>query len=119
MTFVDVIDFVARCLEGAGVAVIVIGALVATVLAILRIGRREPAYDQFREELGRSILIGLEFLVAGDICRTVAVTPTLENVAILGLIVFVRTFLSFSLELEITGRWPWQSASPAIKATQG
>ena len=119
MTFVDVIDFVARCLEGAGVAVIVIGALVATVLAILRLGRREPAYDQFREELGRSILIGLEFLVAGDICRTVAVTPTLENVAILGLIVFVRTFLSFSLELEITGRWPWQSAPPAIKATQG
>ena len=102
MTFVDVIDFVARCLEGAGVAVIVIGALVATVLAILRLGRREP-----------------EFLVAGDICRTVAVTPTLENVAILGLIVFVRTFLSFSLELEITGRWPWQSATPAIKATQG
>jgi uncharacterized membrane protein len=119
MTFVDVIDFVARCLEGAGVAVIVIGALIATVLAILRLGRREPAYDQFREELGRSILIGLEFLVAGDICRTVAVTPTLENVAILGLIVFVRTFLSFSLELEITGRWPWQSAPPAIKATQG
>jgi uncharacterized membrane protein len=116
MTFVGVIDFVARCLEGAGVAVIVIGALVATVLAILRLMRREPAYDRFREELGRSILIGLEFLVAGDICRTVAVTPTLENVAILGLIVFVRTFLSFSLELEITGRWPWQSAPKAISA---
>ena len=84
MTFVEVVDFVARGLEGAGVAVIVIGALVATVLAIVRLVRREPAYDRFREELGRSILIGLEFLVAGDICRTVAVTPTLENVAILG-----------------------------------
>src|SRR5688500_3217578 len=118
MTFVDVIGFVARCLEGAGVAVIVIGALVVTVLAILRLGRREPAYDQFREERGRSILIGLEFLDAGDICRTVAVTPTVESVARLGLIVFVRTFRSFSLELEITGRWPWQSAPPAIKASQ-
>ena len=112
MTFVEVVDFVARGLEGAGVAVIVIGALVATVLAIRGLVRREPTYDRFREQLGRSILIGLEFLVAGDICRTVAVTPTLENVAILGAIVFVRTFLSFSLELEITGRWPWQSAPP-------
>ena len=118
MTFVEVVDFVARGLEGAGVAVIVIGALVATVLAVRNLVRREPTYDRFREQLGRSILIGLEFLVAGDICRTVAVTPTLENVAILGAIVFVRTFLSFSLELEITGRWPWQRAAPAIKASQ-
>jgi uncharacterized membrane protein len=117
MTFVEIIDFVARCLEGAGVGVIAIGALLATGLAILRIARRKPAYDQFREELGRSILIGLEFLVAGDICRTVVVATTLESVAILGLIVLVRTFLSFSLGLEITGRWPWQSAPPAIKAS--
>ena len=125
MTFVDVIDLVARWLEGAGVAVIVIGALVATVLAILRLGRREPAYDRFREELGRSILIGLEFLVAGDICRTVAVTPTLENVAILGLIVFVRTFLSFSLEIELEGTLPWRRGStekrpdPAVSVGDG
>ena len=112
MTFVEVIELAAMCLEGAGVAVIIIGALVATVLAIRGMAQRNPTYDRFREQLGRSILIGLEFLVAGDICRTVAVTPTLENVAILGLIVLVRTFLSFSLELEITGRWPWQSAPP-------
>jgi uncharacterized membrane protein len=118
MTFVEVIDFVARCLEGAGVAVIVIGALLATVLAVRSLVRREPTYDRFREQLGRSILIGLEFLVAGDICRTVAVTPTLENVAILGLIVLVRTFLSFALELEISGRWPWQGAPPAVSVRQ-
>jgi uncharacterized membrane protein len=116
MTFVEVVHFVARCLEGAGVAVIVVGALIATVLAVRSLVRREPTYDRFREELGRSILIGLEFLVAGDICRTVAVTPTLVDVAILGLIVLVRTFLSFALELEISGRWPWQSATPAISA---
>jgi uncharacterized membrane protein len=116
MTFVGAIEVVARCLEGAGVVVITIGALTATVLAILSLARRRPTYDRFREQLGRSILIGLEFLVAGDICRTVAVTPTLENVAILGIIVLVRTFLSFSLEAEISGRWPWQSASPAVSA---
>ena len=112
MTFEEVVGCVARGLEGAGVAVIVIGALVATVLAVRSLVRREPTYDRFREQLGRSILIGLEFLVAGDICQTVAVKPTLENVAILVAIVFVRTFLSFSLQLEITGRWPWQSAPP-------
>jgi uncharacterized membrane protein len=116
MTFVEAVEIVARCLEGAGVAVIAVGALAATALAILGIVRRRPTYDRFREQLGRSILIGLEFLVAGDICRTVAVTPTLENVAILGIIVLVRTFLSFSLEVEISGRWPWQSGSPAISA---
>jgi uncharacterized membrane protein len=118
MTFVGIVEVVARCLEGAGVAVIVIGALVAAVLATRSLVRREPAYNRFREQLGRSILIGLELLVAGDICRTVAVTPTLENVAILGIIVLVRTFLSFSLELEITGRWPWQSTPPAISLRQ-
>jgi uncharacterized membrane protein len=96
-------------------AVIVIGALVATVLAIRSLVRREPVYKRFREQLGRSILIGLEFLVAGDICETVAVTPTLTNVAILAIIVLVRTFLSFSLDLEISGRWPWQRPLPATQ----
>ena len=60
--------------------------------------------------LGRSILLGLEFLVAADIIRTVAVQPSLQNVAVLGLIVLIRTFLSFSLEVEIDGRWPWRRA---------
>jgi uncharacterized membrane protein len=59
--------------------------------------------------LGQSILLGLEFLVAADIIRTVAVSPTLESVTVLAAIILIRTFLSFSLELEITGRWPWQS----------
>ncbi len=63
----------------------------------------------FRKTLGRSILTGLELLVAADIIRTVAVEPTLESVLVLGLIVIIRTFLSFSLEVEIDGRWPWQS----------
>jgi uncharacterized membrane protein len=76
MTFVDAVEVVARGLESAGVAAIAIGALVATVLAIISVARRNPTYNRFREQLGRSILLGLEFLVAGDICQTVAVTPT-------------------------------------------
>ena len=77
--------------------------------------RRLPAgseplsvYRSYRQLLGRSILLGLELLVAADIIRTVAVTPTFESVGVLAIIVLIRTFLSFSLELEITGRWPWQ-----------
>jgi len=70
--------------------------------------RQPDVYRRFRRQLGRSILLGLELLVAADIIRTVAVTPTLDSVLVLALIVAIRTFLSFSLELEITGRWPWQ-----------
>jgi uncharacterized membrane protein len=68
----------------------------------------EDAYRIVRTVFGRSILLGLEFLVAADIIRTVAVQPSVTNVAVLGLIVLIRTFLSFSLEVEIDGRWPWQ-----------
>jgi hypothetical protein len=68
------------------------------------------AYRRYRANLGRGILLGLELLVAADIIGTVAVTPSLQNLAVLGLIVLIRTFLSFSLEVEIEGRWPWQRA---------
>jgi uncharacterized membrane protein len=77
-------------------------------------GRRDDAYEFFRRRLGRAILLGLEFLVAADIIRTVAVTPTGESVAVLGGIVLIRTFLSFSLQLEMTGAWPWQQRSVAV-----
>lgn len=113
MSFQSVVEFVVLILDGAGVAVIVIGALAATGFVIARLIKRSgPVYAQFRRELGRSILVGLEILVAADIIRTVAVTPTLESVAALAVIVLIRTVLSFSLELEITGRWPWQKRTP-------
>lgn len=86
-----------------------IGRIIAGVTSAARlISRQGPVYTEFRRALGRSILLGLELLVAADIIRTVAITPTLESVAVLGGIVLIRTFLSFSLELEISGRWPWQ-----------
>ena len=102
-------ELVGQVIDAAGVAAIVIGAVAATIMAGRGLLRREPGvYKEFRRFLGRSILLGLELLVAADIIKTVAVTPTLNDVAVLAAIVVIRTFLSWSLELEISGRWPWQ-----------
>lgn len=107
---------VARWFELAGIAVVVLGALVAAggfALALVR-GASGPQADRkaplggFRKTLGRSILTGLELLVAADIIRTVAIEPTMDNVLVLGVIVLIRTFLSLSLEVEIDGKWPWR-----------
>lgn len=112
MQFTDAIELVGKGIDTAGVAAMVIGALTAAGRAAVSARTRQPdIYRRFRQQLGRSILLGLELLVAADIIRTVAVTPTLGSVLVLALIVAIRTFLSFSLELEITGRWPWQKAN--------
>jgi len=92
-----------------GVVAIVVGVLYAGIDAAVRGLRRvSPVYSRFKRVLGRAILLGLELLVAADIIKTVAVTPTLDSVVVLAVIVLIRTFLSWSLELEISGRWPWQ-----------
>ncbi len=104
--FRHIMDIIGTGVDGIGVLIVVIGALIALIRLLMR--RPSSGYKQFRADFGRAILLALEFLVAGDIIRTVVVAPTLENVLILGLIVFIRTFLSFSLQLEIDGRWPWQ-----------
>jgi uncharacterized membrane protein len=109
MAFIEIVELVGTVIDGVGVGVIAIGAVVATVFAVRRLlHKAEGTYSKFREQLGRSILLGLEFLVAADIIKTVAVTPTAHSVGVLAGIVLIRTFLSWSLELEITGRWPWQ-----------
>jgi uncharacterized membrane protein len=109
MSFQELIELVGKAVDAGGVAIVVVGVLVATLLALRMLVKREQgAYESYRRLLGRSILLGLEFLVAADIIRTVAVTPTFRSVGVLAVIVLIRTFLSFSLELEITGRWPWQ-----------
>lgn len=114
----SVIEAVGEIIDVLGVAAIVIGVVYATLDAALRGLRRvSPVYTRFRRVLGRAILLGLELLVAADIIKTVAVTPTLDSVAVLAVIVVIRTFLSWSLELEISGRWPWQKRSaPAVDA---
>ncbi|WP_179471285.1 DUF1622 domain-containing protein [Mycolicibacterium vinylchloridicum] len=107
MNFFEAIETVGKAIDAVGVAVIALGALISAAGVIPRL-KTGKAYRTFREQLGRSILLGLEFLVAADIIRTVAVTPDARSVAVLAGIVLIRTFLSFSLELEITGYWPWQ-----------
>ena len=103
-------ELVARLLEWAGVGVIVAGAILATgkFLVDLKAGERKGAYDQYRANLGRGILLGLEFLVGADIVATVTAPLTWESVGLLGMIVIIRTALSFSLEIEIEGVAPWK-----------
>ena len=114
MVYNDVIEKIGMTIDAAGVVVIVTGAAIAFVASVVRLSRRESdVYRRFRQQLGRAILLGLELLVAGDIVRTVAASPNLTSVAILASIVLIRTFLSFSLEVETTGRWPWQKLDTA------
>ena len=110
MSFTQVMDYVTRGFEAAGVIVLIIGFLsgVARALHAYFTGHAEASYGVMRRYFGRSILLGLEILVAADLIRTVAVDPTWQNVAVLGLIVLIRTFLSFSLEVEMDGVWPWR-----------
>jgi len=100
---------VTRVVELVGVLLILIGAAAATVRFVARWAAAglDTAYREYRQQLGRAILLGLEFLVAGDIINTVAVDPTFRSVGVLAGIVVIRTFLSFSLEVEIEGHWPW------------
>jgi uncharacterized membrane protein len=117
MDFRELIETAGRIIDAAGVAAMVIGALLAAMFAVPKLlGRQAGVYEEFRRFLGRSILLGLELLVAADIIRTVAISPTLESVAALAVIVLIRTFLSWSLELEITGRWPWQGKEERVPA---
>ncbi|MCV7078231.1 DUF1622 domain-containing protein [Mycobacterium szulgai] len=114
MNFIETVDVLGAVVDGVGVAVIIVGALVAGARFLCRVLRKaDGAYRMLRTNLGRSILIGLEFLVAGDIIKTIVVTPDGRNVAALAGIVAIRTFLSVSLTVEMTGRWPWQRDQPS------
>jgi uncharacterized membrane protein len=110
----ELITAAAHAAEYAGVAVLVFGAILSAIVFPLRLARGaafHDAYHGFRADLARGILLGLELLVIGDIILTVAVEATIERVVVLGGIVLIRTFLSFSLEVEVNGRWPWQRAA--------
>jgi uncharacterized membrane protein len=112
MTFTEVMDRVAQGFEAFGVAVLVCGLVWSFILAdrVRRAQGGQSGYRALRNAFGGALLLGLEILVAADLIRTVAVSPTLESVAVLGLIVVIRTFLSFSLQIEIEGVVPWKRA---------
>lgn len=116
--FKDAVEAVAQAIDIAGVAVIVVGLVLASAGFLNRAARNErdlQSYRTYRQQIGRAILLGLEFLVAADIIRTVAVAPTFRGVGVLAVIVAIRTFLSFTLELELEGRWPWQKRPAASR----
>ena len=114
------VHLVTRIVEIVGTAIIVVGSFSALGVFLVQMARaartRETLVAAFRSNLGRSILLGLEFLVAADIINTVAVEPTVQSLIVLAGIVLIRTFLSFSLEVEIEGRWPWQKGRNAAGA---
>ncbi|KWT91619.1 putative membrane protein [Variovorax sp. WDL1] len=108
-TFREVMEWVGLGFDATGVLVIAGGVLIAAGrLAAGASGTKAMGVRRFRQDFGGAIVLGLEFLVAGDIIRTVVVAPTLENVAVLAIIVLIRTVLSMALQVEIEGRWPWQ-----------
>ncbi|WP_428965699.1 DUF1622 domain-containing protein [Micromonospora fluostatini] len=120
----EVVQWIGSLLDLAGVLVIAVGVAVATVAFLLRYRRTrnlDEAYPPYRQGVGRAILLGLELLVGGDIIRSVAVEPTFQSVGVLALIVVVRTFLSFSLEVELERRLPWQPkrTAPAGASASG
>jgi uncharacterized membrane protein len=99
--------------EVLAVAVIVVAIVYGTARFLMQVKSRTDAFQFYKSRLGRSLLLGLELLVAADIVRTVSVTTTMVSVTILGVLVLIRTFLSWALVVEMEGRWPWQANAPA------
>lgn len=119
MLLSELVELAASGGELFGVALIIGGMIFATGrYAMVRGLEACTRYQRYRQDLGRAILLGLEVLVAADIVRTVAFAPTMESVAVLAMIVAIRTFLSWSLALELEGRWPWQRAAAARPPSQ-
>jgi len=108
VSYEEIVGDVAKVVEAFGVAILVGGGIGAFAIATVRLLRGAPeTYSTLRGSLGRVILLGLEVLIIGDIIRTIVVDPTIQSVGVLGLIVLIRIVLSFSLEVEIDGAWPW------------
>jgi uncharacterized membrane protein len=114
----ELVEWAIILIEGTGIFIIMAGAAIATTVFVRRFFLEKTntdAYYNYRNQLGRAILLGLEFFVAADIIRTVVIEPSFANVGVLGLVVLIRTFLSFALEVEINGHWPWRDSEFAAK----
>ena len=116
--FIQTISITGYAIETTGVILIVVGAIRAAVRAIGQLSEenRDKLFQQFRRDISRSMLVGLEFLVAGDIIRTVIVAHSMTDILSLGMLVLIRTVLVFTIHLELEGHWPWQ---PAPEKVQG
>lgn len=109
------VDYISNIVEMIGVLTIFVGALYSLLVFLISVIKKKPDnYSKLRRSLGKSILLGLEILIAADIMATVVDNPTLKSVFILGLIVLIRTFLSLSLQVEVEGRFPWQKATKKV-----
>ena len=120
LTIEQVIEYAALLIELLAVGIIVIATLAATISYVRKLWARSAGlagYEQYKVRLGRALLLGLEILVAADIVRTVALEPSMTNIGILALLVLIRTFLSWSLVVEMEHRWPWQVRTEAHLAT--
>ena len=106
MSYEEIISNVVKVVEAVGAGIMVLGGLVSLVV-FLPDAKKQGSYERLRRNLGRCILLGLEVLIVADIVRTIVVDPTFESVTVLGIIVLIRILLSFSLEVEIDGTWPW------------
>ena len=103
------VDYISNIVEGIGVATIFFGAVYSLIIFFISvIKKKKNTYLELRQSLGKSILLGLEILIAADIMATIVTEPTMRSVTILGIIVLIRTFLSLSLQVEMDGRFPWQ-----------
>ena len=110
--FRNIISVTGYAIEAIGVIIIIIGSLLATIRALKKSGNDADKFLTYKRELGRSMLLGLEFLVAGDIIRTVIVDHSIESIMALGMIVLIRTVLVFTIHLEVEGHWPWNPPHP-------
>ena len=109
------VDYISNIVEMIGVLTIFIGAIYSLLVFLISVSKKKPNnYANLRKQLGKSILLGLEILIAADIMATVVDDPTLRSVFILGLIVLIRTFLSLSLQVEVEGRFPWQKVAKKV-----
>jgi uncharacterized membrane protein len=121
-TILNLIEYAALGIELLAVSIIILATMAGTVIFLYHVLNRtytNKTYEQYKQRLGRALLLGLEILVAADIVRTVALEPSLTNVAILGLLVLIRTFLSWSLVVEIEHRWPWRKEVEPDEALEG
>ena len=121
LNFAQLISVTGYAVETVGVVIIIAGSIWATIRMFGEFSREpeEKLYRKYRRDLARAMLLGLEFLVAGDIIRTVVVATSISAVASLGLVVLIRTVLVFTIHLEIEGRWPWQPPHGSPDATSG